>query len=247
MIAGRAERPAAHLLDERAVVGQEQERDGRALDLARVAAELGAVAVEQRHLPAQGRDVAPHVPLVGVLRGDAQGHLLAAAADQQRQRLLYGFGLEHRGVERVVLALERGRLVREQGLDQLGGLGQPLEPFLHGVERDPVLAVLVLLPAGAEPEHEPAAAQVVDGRRHLREHRRVAVGVAGDERADADARHRGREPGERGPRLGVRHARGLAVGHEVVRVPETVEADRLGVARDLEHVGEDSGSARARR
>lgn len=37
--------------------------------------------VEQRHLVAQPRHVAPHVPLVGEARGDAQRHLLATSTN----------------------------------------------------------------------------------------------------------------------------------------------------------------------
>ena len=115
---------------------------------------------------------------------------------------------------------------------------EPLEPFPHGVERNAVLAVLVLLPARAQAEHEAAAGHVVDGRGHLREHGRVAIRVAGDQRADADARHGRGQGRERGPGLGPGHARLLAVRHEVVGVPDAVPAGGLDVAGDLEHVVE---------
>ena len=57
---------------------------------------------------------APYIPLVGVLRGDPQGSLLAPAADEQRQVRPDGLGIARSVDQAVVGALEARALVVEQ-------------------------------------------------------------------------------------------------------------------------------------
>jgi hypothetical protein len=172
-----------------------------------------------------------------VARGDAQGLLLTASADEERQRSLHRLGHERGVGQLVVLAVERGALVGEQALDHLAGFVEAREALAERVERDAVGAVLVLLPARAEAEHDAAAAHVVERRGHLREHGRVAVGVAHDQRPEAQARDGGGERREDRPRLLPGTARVLPVWHEVIGPPEAVPARLLHVAGEREHVG----------
>jgi hypothetical protein len=102
---------------------------GRALDGARVAAEADAVLVEHTALVRERLgSAAGEVPLGGVLRRDAHGHLLAAPADHERRvwslnrlRLVDGV------VKLVVPALEAGLLLRPERDHHLAGLVQHLE------------------------------------------------------------------------------------------------------------------------
>ena len=90
------------------------------------------VAVAVQHRALVGEHVGPderHVPTVGVLRGDLQRALLAAAADPDRQlglhraRLVAGVG------QREVVAGEVGDVVVQQA-------AQALDAFLELVEAD---------------------------------------------------------------------------------------------------------------
>jgi len=58
--------------------------------------------------------------------------------------------------------------------------------------------VLDDLPPGAHAEHHPPAADVVDRGRRLHQHRGVAVGVAGHQRAQPHPRDGRGQPGEQG-------------------------------------------------
>jgi hypothetical protein len=87
--------------------------------------------------------------------------------------------------------------------------------------------MLELLPARAEPEVQAAAARVVDGGGHLRQHGGVPVRVPRDEDAEPDAARLGGERGEERPGLELR---GVAVAErrdEVVVHPGGVVAERL--------------------
>ena len=70
----------------------------------------------------------------------------------------------------------------QQGHQDLDGLLETVEAFLHGPEGDAVGGVLVLLPAGTDAEHESPLTDRVDGGRDLGQHGRVAIGDARDER-----------------------------------------------------------------
>src|SRR5207244_13205751 len=101
---------------------------------------------------------------------------------------------------------------------------------------------LGLVPAGADPQVEPAAAHEVDRRRHLRNVRWMPEGRAGDERPEPDTRRGGRDGRERGEGLhGAQEAFGAAIaadlGAEVVRDPGGIEAERFGPDRGIEEAG----------
>lgn len=64
--------------------------------------------------------------------------------------------------------------------------------------------MLTLRAAGADAQHQPAPADVVDGRDHLGQQPGVAVAGAGDERPDLDPRDRNCERGQDAEALQVR-------------------------------------------
>src|SRR5438128_6962592 len=99
------------------------------------------------------------------------------------------------------------------------------------VVREAIRFELELVPPGAEPEDQPAPADLVDGRGDLGEHCRVVEVRTGDQRAELDPTGNRRKRGERRPCLPwtLRLALGLSI-EKVVADPERVEADLLGTS-----------------
>ena len=125
-------------------------------------------------------------------------------------------------------ALERHPLAGERAPDDLERLLEARDAVVVGqAER----AVLGLVPAGAEPEDEPAAAHLLDRRRHLRDQPGRMERGAGDERAELDTLGDRRQRGEHRPDL-PRPALLTAVAavEQVVAEPDRVEALLLGRA-----------------
>ncbi len=77
-------------------------------------------------------------------------------------RLLYRFRFGDRLGELVVLGVEAGPLLGPQRPDELAGFLQPVGPVPFGAERQPEHRVLVLRPARAEAELQPASGQVIN-------------------------------------------------------------------------------------
>ena len=120
-----------------------------------------------------------------------------------------------------------GALFRLQQVPDLQRLGEAVDPLAWGVELPAVGLVLALQPARADAEIDPAAGHVVDRDRLLEQEGRVAVGVAADHHAQADALRDGREPGQ--DRLGlVGGVHHVFEAVEVVDDVEAVEAEGLG-------------------
>ena len=163
----------------------------------RVAPDLRAMSLEDLGLVAE-RIEADGKPVrhVGVLRRDPQGSLLAASANEDRWSLWLDWA---RHVERladpVVATLERRAVLGEHRAHDRECLVEPVHPLAKGRKVEAVARVLDVVPGCAEPEDRPATRQDVEGRRGLREQRRVAVRDAGHERAQPDA---ARFAGERG-------------------------------------------------
>jgi hypothetical protein len=92
---------------------------------------------------------------------------------------------------------------------------------------------LLLVVASAQPQDQPAAADLVDCGGHLGEQRGIAEGGAGDKRSQLDPAGRGGEGGQQRPALPHPALRfGVVVEWEpvpeVVHEPEGVEAEGLG-------------------
>jgi hypothetical protein len=113
------------------------------------------MSIEQSGLGGEFVAVRERVPQIGV-PGDQPQHARAAAGQQHR----------HAAADPV----EHGAHLPEA----LAGCA----------ERDAVLLELPLAEPGAEPEQEPAAADLVDGPGHRGDQAGVAVSGAADQRAD---------------------------------------------------------------
>ena len=102
-------------------------------------------------------------------------------------------------------------------------------------ELDPVAAVLVLVPPGADAEFEPTAGHVVDRHGHLRQHRRIAVGHRTDQAAHPGIAGQHRHARQHRPAL-ERGLRRVDESVEVVVVPDAVESQRVrGPPELLQH------------
>ena len=179
------------------------------------------------------------VPVLGPASHRPQRAVGPAPADADgRVGLLHRLGLTPRVVQLVVLPLEGRHGVGEQARDDLERLVEAVEPLLERGEVDAVGVALLLVPPRAETELEPTAGDDVERGGHVRQHRRVAVGVAGHQHADADPvrrlgqRRRGDPALQAGPG-GVREDR-----IEVVEGPGRLEQlDVVGGLPDGQHVG----------
>ena len=96
---------------------------------------------------------------------------------------------------------KRGTRLRSSERIDGAGLLERVQPPTDRGQCQPVGRVFVPLSAGAEPEHEPATGHLVQGRRHVRHHRRVPVGAAEDERAESQSLGVTGERSQGGPAL----------------------------------------------
>src|SRR5579885_1446626 len=119
-------------------------------------------------------------------------------------RLLERFGTAYRVGDLVMLAVQRELILREHAFDDLTGFVQRAQPPWYGFELDAEAVVLQLVPSGADPKHETPAAQMVQGRRHLRRDAWVAVSVAVDQCADSGAAGLLAQRAQHGPSLQAR-------------------------------------------
>ena len=113
---------------------------------------------------------------------------------------------------------------------------QKYEVFIYLYMRPEFVAVLVvilLLPTRTDAQHEPAVRDVVDGACHVGQQFRVAIGVAGHQRADRDAGRLLGPRSEHGPALEVR-AVGVAVQREeMVPVEDDVHTHVFAAAHSV--------------
>jgi len=117
----------------------------------------------------------------------AEGLALAPATDHHRdladgRRRVEGIG------RAVVLALKGRRAPAEHGEDDLQGLFEPLEAIGEGAELDAEGVVFQREPSGADAELSPPPRDDVERREGLGQDSGVAVGVAGDQRAQPNGR-----------------------------------------------------------
>ena len=172
----------------------------------------------------------------------AQRSLLAAAADQDpRPACLDRPRLVERGLDPVEAALERRTLLREHEAADRQRLVEAVHALADAREIEPVPAMLRLVPGRPHPQDGPAAGDHVERRHDLRQVRWGAVGDAGDERPDPDARGPGGDPGK--GRIGLEHRRVFRTHPadlvEVVHHGHEVEAHRFGAAGDVHDVLEE--------
>ena len=117
------------------------------------------------------------------------GHLsqrdtLAASSDEDRDsRPLDRRRLQRRRAHAEVSAGRRRRGITPEPAEDRDRLIHHLLALADAAQRDPHLLELVFVIAHAQPDHQAAIAQRIDVGGHPRQHQRVAVRDAGDERA----------------------------------------------------------------
>ena len=175
------------------------------------------------------------VQLVREARGEAPRHLRPVAADEDRDaRLLEALRLVD-GVVDVGACPVPGRAARaEHPGDDLELVREDREPLRRRREAVAVRQPLVFLPARADPEDRPPAADHVDRRDRLG--RQSGVPVRGREDEVPEARPAGLhgERGELRERLEDRRFLRRRVDLHVVVDPERLEPGVLGPAGDLD-------------
>ena len=215
-------------------VGHHRPEGQRLADVCRVAAHVRAVLPEHvEQVPVVLEVAVEAVPDVAVLGDDPQRPALARAADHERQVLLQRLGLHLGVLELEVLALEAEPLLRPEAAQDVTGLVEHVHSHADAREGDPVLLVLDLVPGGAHPQLEPAARDVVDGGRHVRDDGRVAVGHAQHEHPAAHLARLRRHCGEK--RQALELGPGYVAGQrqEVVEVRHPLEAELLAANPDV--------------
>src|SRR5262245_592679 len=150
----------------------------------------GNLAIELRVVPRRA------VPDIGFLRDQAQHLLLAGAPDDDRRpRRLDGARPTEAAAQTVIAPVEVRTLTGPERLDHLERFAELLDPDAGRRKIESVGGVLGLVPTRADGQLEPAAADHVERRAHLREQRGRTKRVAEHVRADA---HAARERGARG-------------------------------------------------
>jgi len=99
-------------------------------------------------------------------------------------------------------------------------------------------AVFELLPSRSDAELEPAARHHVDTCRDLGQQRGIPVGDRCHHRSESERGRVLREPRKKCPRFEAIGGRRVRAQKEVIRDPQSGEAVRLSVTRDLHHVVE---------
>ena len=193
----------------------------RALDRRRITPNPLTPSFQRLCLAAGGIGVPEEVPDVGVPGDDPQHHLLAGAADQDRDLLLH---------RRRIEPLHACDDALEGGFE----IGETLAGRAEGI---PVLTKLGVVPTRADPQHEAAGGDVVDRPRHVREQIRIAEGIARHEAPDTrPAGHLGHRC-QQGIALQVPTSRVARGRDQVIPVVDHVHAQFLGIEPHLPVVG----------
>src|SRR5690348_10824331 len=108
-------------------------------------------------------------------------------------RRLQWLGVEARIFQFEVPAAKIRAVLGPQLLNYLERFVEPAEPAGSRMKRNSELLMLKLEPSGTHPENQPAAADDVDGGRHLCQHRGMPISIAGYHQTEADPPRRHRE------------------------------------------------------
>ncbi len=136
--------------------------------------------------------------------GQARCALGSDAPDDDGRRRLHRLRQRGRVAHLVVRSVEVERLGlrrRPDPGDDLELLLESVEALTEGWKRDPVGAVLGVVPAGTDAELDPSARHGVDVGDRDRERARETEGGRSDHRAEPDRRRVAGEAGEGGPRV----------------------------------------------
>ena len=205
-------------------------------DPVRIAPDRPAVLLQPGALGAVGVDASGvAVPFVRVLGHDPEQAHLTVPADQDRR----AGGLRRPGQQgclpqRVIATVQGHRALGPESADHADALLEAVHPFAQRRQRDAERRVLLLVPAGAHPQHQPPSGEQVDRGRHPGQQGGMAEGHRADQGAEPDPAG---SPGQRRQR-GPGFQRGaLGAGHdaeEVIGAPERVEAQFLDPVRHAE-------------
>ena len=113
-----------------------------------------------------------------------------------RSQFLHGSGVAHRVASPVVLPVVGARTAVEQTLHDLERVDEAIQTQAGAGHVHAERGVLGFVPAGTHPDVEAAAADAIDRRQRLRQHRRGPQRLERDERAEPNSLH----PAARVPR-----------------------------------------------
>ena len=143
---------------------------------------------------------------------------------------LHGAGQELRSVQRVVLAVERERLLRKQPVYDLQLLLEHGEPIYGGREREPELGVLLAPPACTHPDLDSTTRDLIDrGGRPCEDRRRAEryrrhEGSQAQTALSTDVVVRTEERLEPQPLSGLREREPVAPGDALLALDHQAEA-----------------------
>src|SRR4051794_20609546 len=182
-----------------AVVAQDDGEADGLLDRLHVAADVGAVLLE---------DVDPHldvverparVPTVGPERHRSERLLRTGPTDEDRQVRLDRTRLAQRVVEPVEAAFVAEPLAVEESADEHHRLIEPVEPLTDRREVDGVGLMLAGETGGTDPQGRAAHGEGVERRGELRDVARIAERVGADHEPESNAAGEGSEAGKDAP------------------------------------------------
>src|SRR5262245_10814419 len=110
---------------------------------------------------------------ITVLRGQTGCALWTPSANPQRDFLLQRFGRTYSALDIVVLPLEIGHRILEQGFDDLYGLLTLIQTLFDGRKAIAELAEFLLEPAAAHTQFTAAIADVVNSHRSFGQQTRM--------------------------------------------------------------------------
>ena len=172
------------------------------------------------------------VPDIGVASHHPH-HLIAAGPDpDRRMRFLDRFGSGDGVFEVVVTTFKGGALVCPERDHRVQRLTKAPDSMVEAL--DSIHLVFGLRPGGADAELQPSAGKVIDRHRHLGQHHRVAIGVAGHHATESDASSRRRDRRQQRPAFIDRPLRAIGTDRcEVVEIPDMIETAFVGDPPDI--------------
>src|ERR1700730_8820840 len=212
--------------------GQPNQDGDRAFDVGRLASGNGAGGVDLR---SQLRDASgsiagpavPRIPAVDVRHRELQ-HPLTNGPDHQRWSARTRARQQFAVSSRIELSLKVDAAIAQERANDGEGFGKSRHASIEGkAER----AIFRLIPSRTEPEDETSAADLIDGRGQLAQHRGIMKAGAGDHRPDRDPAGRGGDARQRRPSLpGASGAAGRVTVEEMVAHPYRIETKLLAQA-----------------
>ena len=219
-----------------ALVAEHRVELDRFQDRVIVAADGVAVLSQDIELVLDGGDIGVEVARVAVLGDQLEGDLLPRTPDpDRRMRLLHGLRFVDCAAHLVVLTFKRRLVLGPHRLDHLQGFAQHAKALRSVGVLIAIGVVLVVVPARADAQNQPAMTHHVDSARHLGQQRGRAIAVAGDHLAKPDRAGVACQRRDRGPALEDRLQAWLRDRVEVVVEKDRVVARLLRLARAAAH------------